>query len=138
MHRFKPLAMIAAAAAVAALALTTPAKSDLSAAGQKALAAAGKVMFEQRCRVCHAQDFQHPSYGPALKGIVGRKAGSVVGFQYSDAMRQSGIMWDEDTLRKWIADNTGLVPGTRMRHVKITDLAEQDFLLAYLRSISAD
>jgi cytochrome c len=50
-------------------------------------------------------------------------------------MQASGITWTEDNLRKWIADNDALVPGTRMRHVSISDPAEQDYLISFLRSL---
>ncbi|MNT12602.1 Cytochrome c2 [compost metagenome] len=66
---------------------------------------------------------------------MGRPAASVPRFAYSEAMQASGITWSEDNLRKWIADNEALVPGTRMRHVSITDQAEQDYLISFLRSL---
>jgi cytochrome c len=50
-------------------------------------------------------------------------------------MKASGIVWDEDHLRQWLNDNEGLVPGTRMKHVSITDPAAQDFIIAYIRSL---
>ena len=119
-----------------AAALAMPAHADTSAAGEKARVAAGKIMFDQRCHVCHSSDPASASYGPTLKGVFGRKAASVEGFGYSDALKKSGIVWTEEALRAWMANNTGIMPGTRMRHVGITDVAEQDFLLAYLRSLS--
>jgi cytochrome c len=104
-------------------------------AGEEAMNKAGQVMFEHRCRSCHADDPAAKSYGPPLTGIVGRKAGSVAGFDYSDAMKTSGIVWDETSLRAWIADNKGFLPGTRMRHVGVTDSMEKDFLISYLKTL---
>lgn len=104
-------------------------------AGEQAMHKAGQVMFEHRCRSCHADDPALKSYGPSLVGIVGRKAGSIEGFAYSDAMKASGIVWNDETLRKWIADNTGMLPGTRMKHMNVTDRMEQDFLLDYLKQL---
>ncbi len=92
-------------------------------------------MFEHRCRNCHANDPAKQSYGPSLVGIVGRKAGTIDGFAYSDAMKTSGIVWTEDTLRSWIAYNTGFMPETRIKHMAITDKNEQDFILTYLKSL---
>jgi len=111
------------------LAQTTP-------AGKEATIAAGHVMFEHRCRVCHADDPSLKSYGPSLVGVIGRKAGTQEGFAYSDALRSSGIVWTPEALRAWMANNTGLLPGTRMRHVGVTDREEQDFLLAYIATLS--
>ena len=128
----------AAALALGVLAVAhSPANAELTEAGKKAIEAAGKIMFEQRCASCHADDPSRKAYGPSLLGIMGRKAGTLEGFEYSDAMKSSGIVWNENTLRAWMADNDGFMPGTRMRHVGITDKAEQDFLLAYIKSLQS-
>ena len=114
------------------------ANAEMTDAGKKAMRAAGEIMFEQRCRSCHADDPARKAYGPSLSGVLGRTAGTLEGFAYSDAMRNSGIVWNENTLRAWMADNDGFMPGTRMRHVGIDDRAEQDFLLAYLKTLSGN
>jgi cytochrome c len=123
-----------ALAAITAGVVAAPAQA-ISPAGEQATTKAGQVMFEHRCRSCHADDPAKQSYGPSLVGVVGRKAGTIDGFAYSDAMKTSGIVWTEDTLRSWIADNTGFMPGTRMKHMAITDKNEQDFILTYLKSL---
>jgi len=98
-------------------------------------AAQGKVLFGHNCHACHSEDSSRNTFGPSLAGVVGRKAGSMPRFAYSDAMKESGIVWTEDKLRLWISDNVKLVPGTRMRHVAISDKAEQDYILAYLNTL---
>ncbi|HEY0835335.1 MAG TPA: c-type cytochrome [Azospirillum sp.] len=108
------------------------AKQD--AANEEMMQAAGRLVFH-RCQACHALDPSINAFGPALHGVVGRKAGTVPRFEYSEAMRKSGITWTEDKLRQWIADNEKTVPGTRMRHVAISDVAEQDYLIAYIKSL---
>lgn len=115
---------------------TGSARAEMTEAGKKAMQTAGKIMFEQRCRSCHADDPSQKAYGPSLLGVVGRQAGSLDGFDYSEAMKGSGIIWNENTLRAWMADNQGFMPGTRMRHVAISDHAEQDFLLAYIKTLA--
>ncbi|GJM03881.1 MAG: hypothetical protein DHS20C08_23820 [Rhodomicrobium sp.] len=112
------------------------AMADMSKAGKEAMVAAGHIMFKHRCQSCHSNNLSKPSYGPTLKKVYGRKAGSIVGFNYSDALRKSGIVWNETTLRKWISSNKEMMPGTRMRHVGVTDKAEQNFLIEYLKHIS--
>ncbi|MBP2293008.1 c-type cytochrome [Azospirillum rugosum] len=96
--------------------------------------AAGKQVFHQ-CAACHSLDSSKNAFGPSLYNVVGRKAGSIPRFDYSDALKASNITWTEDSLRQWIAGNDKFVPGTRMRHVAITDRAEQDYLIAFLKSL---
>jgi len=126
---------VVAVAALAAIELVAGRAFAMTPAGEQAMHKAGQVMFEHRCRSCHADDPALKSYGPSLIGIVGRKAGSVEGFTYSEAMKSSGIVWTEDVLRGWIKENTSILPGTRMRHVGVTDKLEQDFLLDYLKTL---
>jgi cytochrome c len=101
----------------------------------QAKVAAGEVMFRQNCIACHSPDPAKNAFGPSLTGVVGRPAGTLPRFAYSDAMKASGLIWTEANLRLWLADNEKLVPGTRMRHVSITDPAAQDFLIAYIGSL---
>lgn len=98
---------------------------------------AGQQIFKDHCASCHTpKPGAHTTFGPNLKGVVGRRAGSVRGFPYSDALKNSGLTWTEDNLRKWVADNVHMVPNTLMPHVSISDPAEQIYLVAYLRKLS--
>lgn len=99
---------------------------------------AGAALFDAECRRCHAVDVEHASYGPPLENIVGRTAGSWPDFDYSDALVASGIVWTPAALRAWMEDNDGFMPGTKMRHVGIEDRTVQDFILAYLDSLSVE
>lgn len=128
------LSLFAIAAASVATVAVAPSFA-MTPAGEEAMLKGGKVMFDHRCRSCHADDPSLKSYGPSLTGIFGRKAASQEGFAYSDAMKASGLVWNEAALRSWIANNTGLLPGTRMKHVEVTDLTEQDMLITYLKSL---
>ena len=101
----------------------------------EARAAAGEVLFQHRCRACHSADPAENTFGPSLVNVIGREAGSLPRFAYFDAVKNSGIIWSEENLRAWMRDNEAFIPGTRMRHVKIEDEAEQDFILAYIRSL---
>lgn len=120
--------------AFAAIALAGAAVADTPA--ERARAAAGEILFAQKCRICHSPDPETPSYGPPLVNVVGRAAGSYPDYDYSIALEASGIVWTPEALRAWMANNDGFMPGTKMRHVGVTDYAEQDFLIAYLESIS--
>lgn len=95
---------------------------------------AGQALFDAECRRCHADTEESASYGPSLINIIGRPAGAG-DFDYSPALANSGIVWTEAALRAWMEDNTGFLPGTKMRHVGIADRTVQDFILAYLASL---
>lgn len=97
--------------------------------------AAGRQLFAHHCMACHSLDTSQNAFGPSLVGVLGRPAASVPRFAYSEAMQASSLTWTEDNLRKWITDNEALVPGTRMRHVSISDPAEQDYLVSFLRTL---
>jgi cytochrome c len=96
--------------------------------------AAGQEIFKKGS-ACHSADGSKNTFGPSLVGVIDRKAGTLPRFAYSDALKKSGLTWTEANIRRWVAGNDILVPGTRMRHVQITDKAEQDYLLAYLKSL---
>lgn len=98
------------------------------------MAAQGQQVFHH-CAGCHSLDSAKNAFGPSLIGVVGRPAASTPRFAYSDALKASNIVWTEANLRKWIAGNDSFVPGTRMRHVAITDPAEQDYLIAFLKTL---
>ncbi|MGB0206153.1 MAG: c-type cytochrome [Neptuniibacter sp.] len=108
--------------------------SSVMADSEAMMQAAGKELFN-KCSACHSLDESKNAFGPSLIGVVGRQAASLPRFAYSDALKNSNITWDEENLRKWIAGNDTFVPGTRMRHVEITDKAEQDYLIAYLKTL---
>ncbi|MEM7664204.1 MAG: c-type cytochrome [Paracoccaceae bacterium] len=103
---------------------------------EKAKVLAGEMLYKEECRRCHAPDADAASYGPPLENVIGRGAGTFPDYDYSVALEASGIVWTEAALRAWMEDNDGFLPGTKMRHVGITDRTVQDFILAYLRSIT--
>ena len=84
-----------------------------------------------RCEACHS--LQYNRTGPRHCGVVGRKAGSVPGFEYSPAMKRSELTWDEGTLDRFLADPPRVVPGTAMTYAGITDAQERADVIAYLR-----
>ena len=101
-------------------------------------AEAGKKVF-QKCAPCHSVGPGATNkVGPNLSGLVGRKAGSEEGFSYSDAMKNSGLTWDEATLKEYITDPKKKVPGNKMLFPGVKDELERDDLFAYLASFNAD
>ncbi len=92
-----------------------------------------KELFEKRCGGCHALD--RDKEGPQLKGVYGRKAGTVASFQYSDALKKSNIVWADETLERWLTDTEKLVPDNDMTfHVEKAD--ERRAIIAYLKRTS--
>ena len=76
--------------------------------------------------------------GPVLNGVIGRKAGSVAGYSYSDANKNSGITWDEATFREYIKDPKAKVPGTKMAYAGLKDEQKINDLVAFLKQFDAD
>ena len=84
-----------------------------------------------RCQGCHSIDRNR--IGPMHKGLFGRTAGTVPGFNYSDAMKNSGIVWSEQTLDQFLQGPRKMVPGTKMTYAGVPDPQERADLIAYLK-----
>ncbi len=95
--------------------------------------AAGEKVFAL-CRSCHVLDDGVNRVGPSLYNVVGRKSGSVAGFSYSDANKNSGVTWTTDVLFKYLEDPKGFMPGTKMAFPGIKDAQDRANLVAYLES----
>ncbi len=94
----------------------------------------GKKIFATRCAECHA--LTKNIFGPALGGVVGRKAGTVPAYPYSQPLRRSGIVWNAATLDKWLSGPQQDVPGALMP-MRVTDPRTRQDIIAYLATESA-
>ena len=110
----------------AALAALLPFAAQAQSAGD---AAAGEKVFAP-CKACHA--FGKNGVGPDLKGVVGRKAGVHEGYNYSAALKGSGITWDEANLKEWLKDPKAKVPGNKMVYPGLKDDKKLADVIAYL------
>jgi cytochrome c len=88
------------------------------------------MVFEKRCANCHAMEKNKD--GPKLVAVVGRRAGSVSGFEYSDALKSTHLTWTEATLDKWLADPDVLVPGNSMEF-RLSKAEDRRDLIEYLK-----
>jgi cytochrome c len=97
---------------------------------------AGKIAFNNSCRTCHSFKAGDNRLGPTLHGVVGRKAGSVEGYQFSSAMQSSGLTWDEANLDKFIANPDTVVHGNAMKPFGgIADASERAMIVSYLKTL---
>ena len=100
-------------------------------------AAAGEKVFAQ-CRACHQiGETAKNAVGPVLNGLFGRKAGTIEGYSYSPANKNSGITWDEATFREYIKDPKAKIPGTKMIYPGLKDEKRIDDLVAFLKQFDA-
>ncbi|MBB3020887.1 cytochrome c [Microvirga lupini] len=99
--------------------------------------AAGEKVFAQ-CRACHqVGPTARNTVGPVLSGLFGRKAGTVEGYNYSPANKNSGLTWDEATFSEYIKDPKAKVPGTKMVYAGLKDEQRIRDLIAYLKQFDA-
>jgi len=108
-----------------------------SRAGADGDAARGKKDF-LKCAVCHSAAPNTHKTGPSLAGVWGREAGTVEGFsRYSDALRNSGVVWNDQTLDAWLQEPRKLIPGTTMTLAPIRDATERRNIIAYLKQLAS-
>ena len=135
------LAGESASAASASSSADTSSMAASAPSGEAAVAGdvvAGAAVFKV-CTACHSIGPGATNrVGPELNGLIGRKAGSVANFHYSDAMKNSGLTWDLATFGKYINDPRGTVPGNKMTFGGVHDPKQIENLTAYLASFDAD
>ena len=126
----RSIASSLALAACAQLISTGAALAADPVAGEKAFAV---------CKACHqVGETAKNVIGPKLNGIVDRPAGAIEGFKYSDAMKNSGLTWDDATLTEYLKNPKAKVPGTKMAFAGIKDDAKIADVIAYLHQFGPD
>ena len=101
-------------------------------------AAAGEQAF-RKCLPCHAiGEGARNKVGPELNGLDGRHSGGVAGYSYSDANKNSGVVWDKANFEKYIADPRAMIPGTKMIFPGIKNPKEVENLWAYVSQFGPD
>lgn len=117
-----------------------PAPVEEAGASEVVAAAVGPAITKPasfaQCAVCHMTEEGKPStLGPNLFGIVGRAAGATEGFNYSQAMKESGVIWNAEKLDAFITTPQKVVPGTRMAFGGVADAAKRKEIVDYLTSL---
>ncbi len=94
-----------------------------------------ELAFNGHCRECHEFDKGDNRLGPTLYGVVGRKAGTVPGFAYSDSLKSSGITWNEKNLDQFITNPNAFIPGNNMGVIfsGLADAGERAKIIAFLK-----
>jgi cytochrome c len=96
--------------------------------------ATGEKVFVAHCAVCHATAPGENKVGPSLAGIVGSKSGSVQGFDFSAAMKDANVTWDDSNLDKFLANPVGFIHGTKM-FVDLPNETDRQNVIAYLNTL---
>jgi cytochrome c len=112
----------------------TSAALAVGALPERAATPDGRPLFAQHCAACHSIARGDEETGPSLWRVVGRRAGSEPGFDYSPALRASGIIWDQAQLNRYLAAPQKTVPGSRMP-VSVQDAQEREAIVRYIVSL---
>lgn len=123
--------MMARTMLAAVMALPVMAVAQIALAQTAGDPAAGEKVFNQ-CKACHTVQAGQNRVGPSLHGVVGRKAASVEGFNYSPAMKASGLTWNAESLDKYLADPKAAIPGNKMAFAGLKKPEDRANVIAYL------
>lgn len=110
-------------------------KDKAKGSDDQSAAPAGPPQAFNQCTACHSTTPGKTIIGPSLAHVYGRKAGSLAGFQYSDAMKSSGLTWNAANLDAFLSNPAGKVPGTLMGLAGIKDAAQRKAIIAYLKTL---
>ncbi|WP_017667998.1 cytochrome c family protein [Sandarakinorhabdus sp. AAP62] len=110
-----------------------PAPAAVTYASLTGDAAKGEKVFAQ-CKACHVAEEGKNRVGPSLWAVVGRTAGSIAGFNYSKANKESGVTWSEDVLFTYLEAPAKFMPGTRMAFAGLKNPQDRADVIAYLKT----
>ena len=114
---------------LAAASLAMPQAGD----GAKGDSARGGAAFQRRCGGCHSPD--RAMEGPQLRSVYGRRSGSAPDFRYSEALKNAKIIWNDDTLDRWLTDTDAFIPDNDM-NFRVPSPDERRDIIAYLKALS--
>lgn len=120
--------------AASAFCITAVASATAHGASSDGEAQRGKSLYDSRCTACHSLD--HSRIGPAHRGVFGRHAGRVAGFDYSPALRLSHVIWNAKSLDHWLTNPELFIPGQKMGY-SVPDAKDRADIIAFLASPDA-
>lgn len=123
---------VSGVALYAALRLLVGSAPDVPIADPAVAARGARV--SHKCIACHALETRHHGVGPSLVGVLGRHAGSLAGYSYSDAMKASGVTWDKSNLKQFLMGPQEFISGTNMGISPLTE-SEATELISYLENL---
>ena len=112
----------------------TPSPTPTPTATATQAAVTPPTVFNQ-CAACHSTERGEHGIGPSLAGVFGRRAGTVAGFEFSQAMKDSGLTWNQANLDRYLTDPRGVVPGTTMAYNGVKDAAQRQAVINYLKTL---
>lgn len=112
----------------------TPSPTPTPTATATQAAVTAPTVFNQ-CAACHSTERGEHGIGPSLAGVFGRRAGTAGGFEFSQAMKDSGLTWNQATLDRYLTDPRGVVPGTTMAYNGVKDAAQRQAVINYLKTL---
>lgn len=95
----------------------------------------GSNIFAQQCAVCHSFKQGKNKIGPSLFAVVGRPSGSIADYRYSEAMKNSNLSWDTDTLNRYLSNPQAAIPGVKMQYPGLANSSEREDLIAFLSTL---
>ena len=123
-------------ASLAAVAIaSTPARTVAVEVASQALVDAGSELYQGRCANCHSNEPGKTIFAPTLFGLIGRKAGGVEGFPYSEKITHLDLVWAPDSLGAWLQSSSLDSALLRMRHLGVEDAQDRAALIAYIASL---
>lgn len=131
----KGLAKGISAFGLAAIAGVSLGSGPVAAAGEAVSATPARPAVFAQCAACHSTESGKNIFGPSLAGVSGRRAGSLPGYSYSDALKNSGLVWNAASLDRWLTSPQRTVPGTKMPFTGIADPAKRKQVVDYLLTL---
>lgn len=114
---------------------TAEGTATTSEASPAATVAGAKPAAFAQCAACHAVEPGKHGVGPSLAGVYGTKSGAIPGYDFSDAMKNANLTWDDKTLDTYLTNPMKVVPGTRMTYAGLADAEQRKAIIEYLKTL---
>lgn len=113
----------------------SPSPTPAPTASAAPIAAAGPPTVFNQCTACHSTERGENGIGPSLAGVFGRRSGTLASFEFSQAMKDAGLSWNQANLDRYLENPRGVVPGTTMAYNGVKDAAQRQAVINYLKTL---